>query len=511
MKTALEAINSIFIFFGFTASLVGYELHLYDEHCMLHADDVPSQSTIIGEYKTVDGKRRWTRTQGSYRTVILPTSSIRDGITLSVERAYDGIQLKLNGSDTSVLLPDVCSMDNIIKNTDGRGTERVTLAGAIDGKEYWEFRMPVQSKVMDMGRWDGDTLVDWNSPAYIKATGDYAWSNGAMMIVGQHFNIETLDSYVGDNEYIFPKDGGETPLLWLRAYNTAEGFAGEQNFIRYAHTGGMLELKFKYRVVKEDWLDYTKTRDRGSSGYERFIQIKMGDVYYHKDYSNESLPVYSDRPYGYLIEKGGNLAPTWSAASRYQDKVLFIVPDEADGRQISVNLEWVGRAFEHTKEDDNGYISNTTYSTDGIFIEQLELVGYGDKVWEGHSDMRHYYVGSPSEILEANVTLSTRSSGQEDNPDKAIGVIGINARPSIVVDDFSHGGYMGSTSKCYPICGVVMEQLKVRYAEPHERFTMTMEGTGYRPSDIITFNGAKYTVEGYEIDLVNSTTQLIID
>jgi hypothetical protein len=511
--TALEAINAILLFLGYTACLVGYDLHLYDEHCLTHAADAHARRTMVGEFVDVSGKRRWTRAEGdSLRMVEIDNSMIHDGITMSVERAYDGIQLKLSGSDTSVLLPDVCSMDNIIKNTDGRGTDRVMLMGSIDGQEYWEYRMPVQSKVMDMGRWDGNTLVDWNSPAYIKATGDYAWSNGAMMIVGQHFNIEKLNSWVGANAYIYPKDGGETPLLWLRAYNTTEGFAGEQNFTRYAHTGGMLELKLKYRVVKEDWLYYTKTRDRGTSGYESFIQIKMGDVYYYKDYSNESIPVYSDRPYGYLLEKGGNLVPTWSAASRYQDKVLFIVPNEADGRQISVNLEWIGRAFEHTKIDDDGYVSSTTYWTDGIFIEQLELVGYGDDVWDGHPDMHHEYAAYPDEMLEVEVGLSTRASKQGENPDKPLGVIGINARPGIVVSS-SLPAYMGRAegNEPTPLCGIIMEQLKARYGEPHERFTMTVEGTDYLPSDTIIFNDNKYTVEGYEMDIVESTTTLIIN
>lgn len=511
--TALEAINAIFLFLGYTAVMVGYELHLYDEHCLLHSS---ARLNTISQYQEVDGKRQWvTKNAEPMRDLTLDAGEMRRSITLSVERAYGGIQLKLSGSDTSVLCPDVCAKDNIEKNTDGRGTERVLLSGNLDGKEYWEFRMPVQSKVMDMGISNGSSFTDWTSQEQVKATGDYAWRNGAMMIVGQHFNIGRREgTYLGGQKYkyVYPTGGDERVLLWLRAYDSGKTVAS-QNYLRYSHTGGWVILNYKFSVVREDWKDYTKTIQRDGEGIIRFLPILMGDKYYWKDYDNDATVEYSETHKGFFFEFDSSPLPTWTAAANYMDKVIIPVPQDSAGKQISVGLSWWAQqnALDVLKKDDDGYLHPVTEPTDGIFIEQIELLGYGDAVWEGHADMRHKYENIADEMMEVEVGLSTRASGQGDNPEKAIGVIGLNARPGVVAGDTFPGAYASTGDNKMPLCGVIMEQLKARYGEPHERLTMTMEGTGYLPSDIITFNGVKYTVEGYEIDLLDSTTQLIID
>ena len=513
--TGLEAINAILLFLGYTACLVGYDLHLYDEHCLTHGADAHARRTMVGEFVDVSGKRRWTRAEGdNFRIVEIDNARIRDGITMSIERAYDGIQLKLSGSDTSVLLPDVCSKDNIMRNIDGRGQERIVLAGAIDGKEYWELRMPVTSKVMDMGRSDGSTFVDWTSPKYVEAKGDYAWRNGAMMIVAQHFDIGRVEgSYIGGQkyEYVFPKGGDEKVMLWMRAYDTYKSVA-EQTYNRYSHTGGWLSLNYKFSVVREDWLYYTKAISRNGKGTLRFFDIKVGEKHYWKDYENGGLVEFSDERKGFFKELDSSPVPTNSAVSFFVDKVLIPVPSDSSGEQISVGLTWWTNAIDVFETDDKGYLQPVIEHTDGIFIEQLELVGYGDDVWDGHPDMRHEYAVAPDEMLEVEVGLSTRESKQGANPDKPLGVIGINARAGIVVSS-SLPAYMGRSegSEPTPLCGIIMEQLKARYGEPHERFTMTMEGTDYLPSDTIIFNDSKYTVEGYEMDIVESTTTLIIN
>ena len=509
--TALDALNAVCLFFGYTAILRGYKLYLYDEHCLTHAEDAYARNTHVAKFTTNEsGKKVWSRFKGDqYRKVTLDNTRLRNGISLSVERAYDGIQLKLSGSSTSVLLPDVCSADNIERNTDGRGTENVLKMGNIDGKEYWEYRMPVASKVMEMGLYDDKTkgLVDWDNPNQLEFGG---WRNGAMMIVCQHFDIGRLDGqYVGGQkyEYVYPKGGGEKVLLWLRAYDSYRS-AAEQTFKRYSHTGGWLELRYKFSVVSDDVQHYTNPLDRTGEGTIRFISIKVGDKYFWKDYDNHNPFEFSDENKCFLKEVDGNSIPTQSAAAFHQDKILIPVPSTESGKQVSIGLSWWSDSFDVINDGER-----TISPENGIFIEQLELVGSGDDVWEGHWDMKHDFKVNPENILNVDVALSTRQSKQADNPDKHLGYIGVNARPGVVVGSFfPFGGYCGLAQiDAMPLCGIIIEQLKARYGEPHERFNVTTEGVDILPTDTIVFNGSDYTIEGYDIDLVDSTTTIIIN
>lgn len=539
--TALDAMNAICLFFGYTATLVGHTLHLYDEHCLTHASDEYARNTHVGSWVG----NLWKRSIGEkMRKYAIHNEDIHSGITLSVEQGYDGIQLKLNGSDTSVLLPDVCDPDNIEKNTDGRGTEKVLLMGSVEGKKYWEYRTPVTSKVMDMGEWSDErgTFIPWKRQEQIEALGADAWRNGAMMITAQHYDVSEVehDEYSADVlrgqaeqwdlpelatladviGYVSFNGGDEKKLLWFRAYDKTKKVA-EQNYKRYSHSGGFVEIKFKYFIVNDDNKHYTDPEKNEGERMLYFLQVRIGDSYFNWDYSNTEAPKFTDAPSASIVEWGGELLPTNAGVAYMENKLLIPIMND---KQISVSLEWPESAMFYLgyrgasagqghvtfpvnefEQDNNSHV--------GFFIEQLELVGYGDDVWEGHLDMKHDFKEEPEEVLEVEVNLTTRKSKQEDNPDKSTGVIGVNARPGIVVGQyFPHGGYCGLPQmESLPLCGIIMEQLKARYGEPHERFQMTLNGTDYRPTDTIVFNDNMYTIEGYEKDLVNSTTTLIIN
>jgi hypothetical protein len=116
------------------------------------------------------------------------------------------------------------------------------------------------------------------------------------------------------------------------------------------------------------------------------------------------------------------------------------------------------------------------------------------------------------EMLEVDAVLTTRDSYQDVNPLRSTRVVGVNARPGVVpAKRYSGGGYMGNINiQGIFGCGILATQLSGRYNKPHNRYTMTVEGN-ILPSDKISYNGGYYTVEGYERDLANNTTRIIID
>jgi hypothetical protein len=259
-----------------------------------------------------------------------------------------------------------------------------------------------------------------------------------------------------------------------------------------------VQLILKFRELKDDTKDLTAESEQ-IPNYLGFINVKCGDYYFVGDYDDLGDPEWSMSPLSRLLvnkqTKKGELLPT--IESIYQENASAFLIKSPSSEPIGIELRWAGTGAA-------GY-------TECFAITKLELIGFGDELWEGHRDMRHEYVAEPREWLEVESSLTTRASNQGDNPDMITKAIGINARPGIVPGDtFPCGGYMGGDLTEMPACGVLMEQLKARYGAPHIRYTMTVDSE-VLPCDIVVFGGKEYTVEGYERDLANNTTRIIIN
>lgn len=507
--TSLDALNAVCLFFGYTCSLVGDTLCFYDEHCLTHADAWMRRNAIVKTwYKDINGKTQ-TSTVNYYvsddsplRLVDLDGYDIHNDITVSIERAYDGIKITPSGSSVSVLLPDVCSDENVERNTDGRGTESALIMGSVDGQEYWEYRKPIQSSLMEMGEFvDGETR-EWSSPNQLEATGAGVWRNGAMMIRGEHYDISNTDLGIfGDSDYEYFKSSTKKNMIWMRAYDKTPLTRCGYQLKKYSHTGGYVELKFSYRYVLEDWRTFTKEYVHDVFPvYTSFAQIKFGDQYYFLDYAHGQSATFKETAEGKIDEyEAGKKIPTHTAFQFFSDK--FILPSPNSG-QVAVELGW----------DANPMSEGIREEYPGIFIDQLELVGYGDEIWEEHPDLLHHYVEDPKELLEVETILTTRASKQSENKDNVSRIVGVNARPSIVPGKyFPCGGYMGrAQQEEMPLCGILMEQLRSRYGEAHKRYAMTVEGY-IAPTDTVRFLGSDYTLEAYEWDVMNNTTHITIN
>jgi hypothetical protein len=145
-----------------------------------------------------------------------------------------------------------------------------------------------------------------------------------------------------------------------------------------------------------------------------------------------------------------------------------------------------------------------------VFLRELSVEAVGDTI--NPDELQHIYADG-EEIMEVSSRLTSRKSGYTRNkylPDGTI-AYGVNARPSVVADTSWKGGYMGrSDSESIPISGILMEQLKARYGVPRPRYQMTVEGN-IKPYASVVFGGRGYTVEAYERDLYNDTTNITIN
>ena len=482
--TALDAMNAVCMFFGYTACMVGNKLVFYDEHCLTHAADGYARNAVVERWSYDGGWKKsvtkyWQSASSPFRKVA--ATDVHNDISVSVERAYDGVQLTPSGRAVSVLLPDVCADENIRANTDGRGTDPL-MTGSTYHREY---RQPIESKVMELGTWDSPRDVD-----------EASWRNGAMMLAVRGFEQ--------DPSVFATWKGGESSaenILWLRAYDAQSMLYGTQ-ILRYSHTRGLVELRLKCRFVKTDLEDMSNEYTPKEMMDIRLLQIKVGDKYLADPYGRPI--VYDTNPVNDMyIDEDGSLLATSTAQGNWSGAYQLLCTDNS---QIGVELRF------HAVSGKTPIQGELKGEPVGLIITQLEMVGVGDEVWTGFSDMRHEYVEGARDMLEVSVGLTTRDSYQEFNPDNHGYVYGINARPGVVTAiKYPCGGYMGEkASENCTMGGIIMRQLKERYGEPHLRYSMTVDGV-VRPTDTVTFNGGTYTVEGYERDLVNNTTKITIN
>lgn len=492
--TSVDALSAACMFFGYTSVLIGDTLYLYDEHCLINAGDGNKRCALAYDFTTGEGER-YQEDGSPLRLIDASELGIINDIMLSIEPAYDAIQITPKGRSTSLLLPDVCSTDSVIGNTDGRGKDNIVYDDYDTAYSYLEYRKPVMSDTMDFGQYSSgdDDIFPWRSPAQMKPSSDSGWwTNGAMMFIGQHFSFDESKSYF---------TGGERKnLVWLRA-NLRDGVAGKQ-YKCYSHTGGLLKLNISFDMRFNDAARYDGENEP-KGRWIGFVQVRVGGKYY-----NGESGQYLDEPQRISLDKNGGLAPSKVGKNNYTTDYIVSAQDG----QVALELRWKGHAADGFElyTDPNSPLHGSL--APAIFISSLSLESVGDDIWLGDADMRHEFVAHPSRVLDVETALTTRQSNQSYNPDAGIHVYGVNARPGIVPGVmFPCGGYMGVGSQFMPISGVLMTQLKARYGSPRERYTMTVRTVDILPSDTIRFGEKNYTIEGYEKDLVNSTTKIIIN
>lgn len=487
--SGLDALTAVCMFFGYTATMVGDSLYIYDEHCLTHAEDGYKRRLISYDWST--GKRVYdffleSSDGNPLRLLNIDPSDVHDDITLSIERAYDAIQIKPSGREVSVLCPDICSPDEVETNEGNLGTDtRYYQDNYKDGDnviDYEQWRTPVQSKVMDI-----PDMPDGGDKMHPEKGGSSAWTTGAILF--EYTNQPRQRLSINGVTTAFPKSSTTGILLQVRAAATSANVASQKKTRCYSHTGGYYRLVMTYRVVnvnKYPELD-NEIKQEGVKAV-LIPQLRSGEVFFKSDAEVSAQAVWSAAPSASWKTLDGVLLPTITAAILRKSEVIIKAPNDG---QVALSVEW----------DIAG-----GYTNQDIYIESLMLEAVGDEIRLDDREFRHDYVSKPTDVLEVETNLTTRKTAH-------VGVgnlYGVNARPSVVTSEEFSGGYMYEGSKSIPVCGILMMQLKARYGAPRKRYAMTVDGY-IKPSDTCEWLGDMYTVEGYERDLVNNTTQIIIN
>lgn len=486
----LDALSAVCKFFGLTACCVGRTLYLYDEHCLLHAGQGKAINANV--YDITEEVTRIAQYYDSQETPLadqyVATKDVHNDLSVTIERAYDGIQITPEGSDTSVLLPDVCADENMGDSTDsGLGTSKREYTGS----GYVQFRTPRSSKLLSTGT-DGleafpNTGVDWMKPS---PDNNSYWITGAIPMKYDHYTMEATPSPSDSEAAEYIAGGDNRSMIWLRsAVETA--LVGQQKAEkRYSHTGGYIRVDLSLRAVaRGNW--QKPEGDNVNAAFERikFVQLRCGAQFYKSTRSGGEWSDTMDSP---ISVKGGNIISNDTASNLLTQG--FIVKVTSD-QPIYVELRGRG---------------SSTVTRD-YYIESLSISGAGDPINTDNAQLRHVYADRDDDMLGVSTMLTSRKSGVVEALVDGHRPYGVNARPSVVTDTAWKGGYMGrSNSESIPISGILMEQLKARYAQPRICYKMTV-GKNINPYAAVYFGSRGYTVEAYDKDLYNSITTITID
>ena len=485
----LDALSAICKFFGYTCALVGYTLYLYDEHCLLNA--ASPNNAAVHEYRS----GRWVMTDYHYNSEGTPLTpqtiaigtDVRNDISVTIERAYDGIQITPEGSDTSVLLPDVCADENMEDSTDsvlGTSTRTYLDSG------YIQYRTPRSSKILDTGI-DGlsdfpDNGVDWMKPL----DSDSYWMTGAIPIRYDYYTKEATPSPSDSETAEYITGGDNRSMIWLRSAVETALVGQQKSGKRYSHTGGYVRVDLSLRAVgRSNWQNPEGGNVNSSFERIKFVQLRCGEQFYKSTRSGGEWADAMDSP---ISVKAGKIVSNNTASSFLSTGFVVKVPS---GSQLFIELRGRGSAA----------------VTRDYYIESLRIEGVGDSINLENKQLRQVFSTSENEMLNVSTMLTTRRSGASSSLVDGHRPYGVNARPSVVTDTEWNGGYMGrANSESIPISGILMEQLKARYAQPHICYKMTVDGN-INPYAAVYFGGKGYTVEAYDKDLYNSTTTITID
>ena len=500
----LDALSGICKFFGMTACCVGRTLYLYDEHCLLNANQGHRINANV--YDITDG--RAVRTAQYYDSqdtplndqVLMSTDAVHNDISVTIERAYDGIQITPEGSDTSVLLPDVCADENLtwLPEDDNSLGGYTRKASYTDGTVV--YRRPMASKLLRCGKGGSSSPTEW--PENVENYGDYlrpdslinggakSWNTGAIPI--RYINAKAEEAAnSGYTAYVPLVSSEKSNLIWLR-FVDGNQYAFTQKKC-YSHTSGYIRLTASLILTGIE--DYVRIEHVNNGTWLEWMQLGVGGVYLRYDddlsYPDEGWGAKSVFTSIQPTDDGSAIASSYRAADLLVSGKIVKVPNNGP---VHVDGYSVGTAGLYN-----------------YFLKSLSVEAVGDDINLSHPDMKHVY-GSGDELLKVSTMLTSRSSGVTDDVSiRGSLPYGVNARPSVVPETSWNGDYMGnSNTQRIPISGILMEQLKARYAQPRICYKMTVE-KNINPYAAVYFGGKGYTVEAYDKDLYNSTTTITID
>ena len=383
----LDALSAICKFFGMTACCVGRTLYLYDEHCLLNADQGHSINANV--YSVAEG--RIFRTAQYYDSQDTPLADqyaaikdVHNDISVTIERAYDGIQITPEGSEVATLLPDVCNDEYLAEPPSSLGDNM----REDDTGGYVVRRIPAYSSLLELGRAGAAGVNEWPP----LSQGDYLypndgldnlagyWNCGSMMV---QFHLSKMESEGG---YGIPIpmviSSNKWNFLWLRAFKNGNTMYLQRENKRYSHTGGLIKINLsvlityntKYLVPDGDNLILNSENWKDTNFILRWAQVVCGGKFFTYDANNGGVVWQDTAPkIGGLVVRGGagTLLSSPLSAEYLSAGQILRVPNDG---QI--------------------YLTGIPLSGDSIYdyyISSLSISGVGDSINLEHPDMLHKY------------------------------------------------------------------------------------------------------------------------
>lgn len=478
----VDALSAIAKFFGYTAHVVGDTMWMYDEHAIIYADAKQRANVNVYHLANIMNPEHYFNDASSPMADNAIGEMMSD-VQVSVERAYDGVAISVEGSSTSVLLRDVCQ--HMVADGDA-----VTLQEYDEkkGVDYMQTRSLKRCVDMEIAEWPADAV-----------TSD-SWT-GAMPLRVLHMNRSREDFDDGAGKRVMVKDADARNYIMMRAGSGYATVGVQRDVARYSHTNGYVAVHVGWRyVLKDEWQRVdTPTDGAGQHYLLGVVSLHNGAQRLWQDLSGTSMALWTsgDGPTSFPA-KDYEVYPTGQAqriALSKQEVVMdWIVATVNDG-QVYVKLG-VG---------PDVFGAWAKYFV--LYIGKLEVVGYGDEIDTDCMGLRDKW-GSGDELLNASTMLTTRHATY-DSVTKA--PIGTNARPCVAPYGVWSAGYMGrKDTENMEIAGVMMEQLKARYKQPRTAYTMAVVGK-VMPYQAQVWDGKRYTVESYDRDLYDDVTTIKIN
>lgn len=471
-NSEVDALSAICQFFGYTAHVVGDTLYLYDEYCL-------SVATSAMVYEAPKVGNMWMSYTEDLTPQDIRETEICNDISVSIERAYDGIKISPKGSDTSILLPDVCKEENVQPDDYGvypsyRVIDGTTYRRRARVSRYLETGKATESGV-GVEPFVGDAYLD--SEPIIGNLTDDDWRVGSVLVEMETSKIKKAGPVMTGNDF------SNSFYLWIRDglftfHSTKETFVHRES-TRYSHTGGRIKLMCKACIAhpEDDNPSIIPINQKPETLMNGPLQVTVGDQYLNAVGHTTNEGYYLTAETSPEKEIGcqfyaGDIVPTWN---QWLDIDGFeLVFGELPPGQVCLK-HWPNPEF---TEPYNWLITSLS----------IEAVG------TEHEPFEHNY-RDLGEQLTAESLLTTR---------------GNSARPGVVLGESFNGYYAVDNGWQIDTYGLMQRQLVGRYREPHVAYSMTVRSR-VNPFSAVVVRGQSYTVEAYDWDIYDDSTTITID
>lgn len=490
----VDALSSVIRFFGYTGHVMGRMLYLYDEYALANSTSAArfNRYAGLGKYANSTATKFAPDANTSGYMTNLKSFQIRS-LDLSIERAYDGVEITPDGSDTSILMPDICDEEQVIVG-DGE-----TSAAYINNTHY--LRKAVESKILTTGKSTNGTLGSFaegflTSQVKSTALGAADWTSGSSLVemtsVALDIKKIKLPTATGEAELQVAVGSNKSTgyLLWLRddILSTSGGFKGgtfvHKEGTRYSHTGGKICVKGKVIITSRlDDNSFIPLTDLDKSNDKIWLspfRVRCGN----KHINCVRIDSSSYTHYAAALGDSADGAPYFNGPiiSTYT-----ILGDASEGFEYDSDVLPEGQIYIEPTVQEHMQLGYNW------FFESLSIEAIGPKTEPFEHNYRALGEKVSTSSLMAARTLYNPST-------RALAVVGDYKKP-----------YLGDASGSWwelDTYGILQRQMVARYGTSRPSYKISVSGRVRAYEQIV--NNGTMTVDSYDWNPYDNTTTITI-